>query len=52
MGEQAIIIPPHKEEKITHGELLNYDFYLSFFKSDMVTTSSDEFKMVEPHKEA
>ena len=48
MGEQAIIIPPHKEENITHGNLLNSDFYVSFCKSDMAATSSEEFRMVEP----
>ena len=48
MGEQAIIIPPHKEENITHGNLLNSDFYVSFCKSDMETTSNEEFRMVEP----
>ena len=47
MGEQAIIIPPHKEENIAHGELLNSDFYVSFCKFDMATTSSEEFRMVE-----
>ena len=48
MGEQAIIIPPHKEENITHGNLLNSDFYVSFFRFDMAATSSEEFRMVEP----
>ena len=48
MGEQAIIIPPHKEEKITHGELVNSDFYVTLCKSDMEATSSEEFRMVEP----
>ena len=47
-GEQAIIIPPHKEEKITHGELVNSDFYVSLCNSDMEATSSDDFRMVEP----
>ena len=48
MGEQAIIISPHKEENITHGLLVSYDFYVSFCKSDMAATSSEEFRMVEP----
>ena len=47
VGEQAIIIPPHKEENITHGELVNSYFYVSFCKSDMEATSSEEFRMVE-----
>ena len=32
VGEQAIIIPPRKEENITHGELVNSDFYVSWCK--------------------
>ena len=48
VGEQAIIIPPDKEEKITHGELVNSDFYVTLCKSDMAATSSEEFRMVDP----
>ena len=47
-GEQAIIIPPHKEENITHGELVNSDIYVSLCKSDMEATSIEDFRMVEP----
>ena len=48
VGEQTIIIPRHKEENITHGKLVNYDFYVSLFKFDMASISSEEFRMVEP----
>ena len=37
VGEQAIIIPPHKEENIIHGELVNSDFYVSICKSGMAS---------------
>ena len=42
------MIPPHKEDNITHGELVNSYFYVSLCKSDMAATSSEEFRMVEP----
>ena len=48
MGKQAIIIRPHKKENITHGELVNSDFYVSLCKSNMSAISSEEFRMVEP----
>ena len=51
MGEQAIIIPPQKEENITNGELVNSDFYASMCKYYMEATSSEEFIMVEPPSE-
>ena len=51
MGEQAIIIPPHKEENITHGELVNSYFYVSFCKFDMESASSEKCRMLEPPSE-
>ena len=33
---------------MTHGELVNYDFYVSLCKCDMAATSSEKFRMVEP----
>ena len=48
MGEQAIIILPRKEENITHGELVNSDFYVSLCKTDMASTSCEEFRMFDP----
>ena len=32
---------------MTHGELVNYDFYMSLYNYDMAATSSEKFKMVE-----